>query len=87
MQSKKAGAGSVPVWSLHTGETKQVLDTHAVGRLAIAFSPDGRTLASADITLPRELYSISLWDVDSGEPVWRGIHADGRGRRALVEGP
>ncbi len=54
--------GSVRLWDTDTGALRDTLDPHdnAYGISSIAFSPDGRTLASTDE------YTIHLWDVATG---------------------
>ena len=54
---------TVRLWKSETGEPGPVL-RGSVGRvLALALSPDGKTLASGD-----EDASVRIWDVESGKP-------------------
>ena len=59
-----AGVGwgkTVRLWDVQTGEQKQVFTGHTGSVLSVAFSPDGRTLAS------RSSDQVYLWDVQTGE--------------------
>jgi serine/threonine protein kinase len=51
---------SVKVWDAESGELKLTLDGHEKGVLALAFSPDGQTLASGSYD-----NTLRLWDVRS----------------------
>jgi WD40 repeat protein len=57
-----AGAinGSIRVWETATGQDRHTLRGHAAGVYGLAFSADGKTLASAGDR------SVRLWDVVSG---------------------
>src|SRR5262249_49243826 len=53
------GAGNtVRLWDAATGAEQGVLQGHADGVVALAFSPDGRTLASGDMH-----GAVKVWDV------------------------
>ena len=43
----RAGDGTVRLWDAATGETRATLKGHEGAVCAVAFSPDGKTLASA----------------------------------------
>ncbi|HLL16693.1 MAG TPA: serine/threonine-protein kinase [Pyrinomonadaceae bacterium] len=52
---------SIKVWDAESGELKLTLDGHEKGVLALAFSPDGRTLVSGSYD-----NTARLWDTRSG---------------------
>jgi len=52
---------SIKVWDAESGELKLTLDGHEKGVLALAFSPDGRTLVSGSYD-----NTARLWDARSG---------------------
>jgi WD40 repeat protein/serine/threonine protein kinase len=54
--------GAVKLWDVTTGNLKQIL-THGEDVGAVAFSPDGRLLASAS----RGRGIVKLWSMDAGE--------------------
>lgn len=56
-----SGDGSVHVWDRHTGDLLYKLNTKAGEVFAVGFSPDGKTLLTADLGDAR------LWDARTGE--------------------
>jgi WD40 repeat protein len=57
---------SVTLWDAHTGKLKRALPELASEGFWVAFSPDGRLLASTDW-----VGNLQLWDVASGEELFR----------------
>jgi Tol biopolymer transport system component len=52
---------AVKVWDAESGASKLTLDGHGKGVLALAFSPDGQTLASGSYD-----YTVRLWNMKTG---------------------
>ena len=59
----ETSSGAVELWDLTSGQMVRSVQEHAPCSLSVAFSPDGRTLASGNAD-----GTIELWDVSSGEP-------------------
>ena len=55
-------AGNLKVWDLASGKERHVLAGHAKKVIALAFSPDGKTLASGSMD-----GSARLWDAATGQ--------------------
>lgn len=58
-----SGTGEVKLWDRHTGKLKRTLRPHGEVVVCLAFSPDGKTLASG----AQGDTSIKLWDVNTGK--------------------
>src|SRR5205823_4753480 len=52
--------GEVKLWDVATGKERVALSGHPNRMLSLAFSPDGKTLASSSET-------VKLWDVETGK--------------------
>src|ERR1700756_1571822 len=52
------------LWDTATGAPVGVIDTHTRSVAAVAFSPDGRRIVSADGDK-----SLQLWNPDTGQPI------------------
>ncbi|KAL8647548.1 MAG: hypothetical protein Q9210_005494, partial [Variospora velana] len=61
--SSAAADATIRIWSTPTGKHLQTLTGHLAGISTLAWSPDGRTLASGS-----DDKSIRLWDVVTGKP-------------------
>jgi predicted DNA-binding protein (UPF0251 family) len=57
--------GEVRIWDSSSGEVCQTLTGHPNPVMSLAFSHDGRTLASASGTYGASSGEVRLWDVDS----------------------
>ncbi len=60
--------GTVRLWETHAGKCLKILQGHTSKVWSVAFSPDGKTLASSDDQ------SIELWDTTTGDclQTWHG---------------
>lgn len=75
-RSGKSPEGSVVVWDIATGRRARTFANAEAGFSSVAFSPDGRMLASACLTTHKESVageagSVRLWEVASGKEVRR----------------
>ena len=68
-----SGDGKIKLWSVANYQEIVTLETHSEGVLSVAFSPDGKLLASAEITQDPTDYSwdssVKLWDVKTKRDV------------------
>ena len=65
---------TIRLWNVRSGRSLRTLEGHTNGVNSVAFSPDGRTLASG---AGYEDSTIRLWDVHTGKQlhILRGIRA------------
>ncbi len=56
--------GSIRLWNIETGESRQTLKGHADAVSSISFAPDGKTLASTSKDA-----TARLWDLNTGEQI------------------
>ena len=65
--SGKSTDGTVRLWDVTTGQERAVLPLHEGGNVSVAFSPDGKTLASGNENHGAgAISSLKLWDVSAG---------------------
>ena len=57
--------GSIRLWYIETGESRQTLRGHAEAVSSISFGPDGNTLASTSKDA-----TARLWDLNTGEQIY-----------------
>ncbi len=57
---------AIVAYDLATGAEKKRIDAHNVG-ISVAYSPDGKLLASCGVDEGKDEYSIRVWDADGKE--------------------
>lgn len=65
-EASGATPGHLKLWDPKTGEMKQDLGLHFGAVRSAAFTPDGKSLASAGVHPPRWTSSIRFWDPQGG---------------------
>jgi eukaryotic-like serine/threonine-protein kinase len=79
----RGASGPVKLLDVSTGKELHSLDGHRFnGVLSLAFSPDGRRLASASYSPDHAEAEVKLWDVSGGRELLT-LPANGRGRLAF----
>ncbi|MDP4512185.1 WD40 repeat domain-containing protein, partial [Nonomuraea turcica] len=73
--------GVARLWDIRTGKTVRTLPEHGKGITAVAFSPDGRTLATGGAE-----GVARLWDIRTGKTV-RTLPEHGKGITAVAFSP
>ena len=91
MGFRRTGPGRLKLWDVHTGALKHDLAGHNDHAYAVAFSPDGKFLASAGRWMTEgEMFGngVILWNAQTGEAIHKLIRttADG-GARAIAFSP
>ena len=71
--------GLIAVWDVDSGERLDTLSGHSQYVWSLAFSPDGKTLASASAD-----NTIILWDFETGQPIGPRLTNHGGPVRRLV---
>jgi WD40 repeat protein len=77
----------VCLWDTATGKKTRTLTGHDLQVSAVAFAPDGKTVASGDYgepgVIPRKRVTVRLWDVPTGRQL-RRLRVAGAGVLSLV---
>jgi len=60
-----SGVGVVELWSIRDGKLIRTLKTASHGVMSLAFSPDGKILASSGLNSP-DLGAMEMWNVSTG---------------------
>src|SRR5205085_485445 len=66
--------GELTVWDVATGQVRFTLAGHAETVTAVAFAPDGATVATGGLD-----QAVRLWSAGTGELLWTG-----RGRTGII---
>jgi WD40 repeat protein len=75
------------LWDVETGKERKLIRDHRGAVLSVAFSADGKLLASASgEPLPRQVGQVKLWDAQSGEEL-ASFETHVGGVRALAFSP
>jgi WD40 repeat protein len=64
-----ASDGTVMIWDAESGGKRSTFKASANGVVALAFSPDGKTLASTAVSDDGTQETVKVWDVGSGREV------------------
>jgi WD40 repeat protein/tRNA A-37 threonylcarbamoyl transferase component Bud32 len=80
--SSNGKEGTVKLWDAGTGSERRTWKVQPDERPAVAFSPDGKTLASGS----GRAHSILLWDVETGKEL-HTLEGAGRGVSSLAFSP
>jgi WD40 repeat protein/tRNA A-37 threonylcarbamoyl transferase component Bud32 len=66
-RSEVVSAGEVKVWDAETGQVKHTFRAHTGGVFTLAFSPDGKRIASAVSDRLGGPEQLKVWDADTGK--------------------
>jgi serine/threonine protein kinase len=75
VNDNKDFVSEVKLWNVQNGELKQTLPEESGGVLSVAFSPDGRLVATATGSVSGEkmLGNVEVWDAQSGGLKWSKV--------------
>jgi len=83
------GDQTVTVWDLATGKLQCTLEGHSAPVYAVAFAPDGKTIASATLSMATFQWvrptEIRLWDATTGEQKHAATGANGGAHRLAFD--
>jgi len=68
-EHRKLDSGEVKVWDTEKGQEVLALKRHTSGVTSVAFSPDGKRLASASVDRSGKLGEVKVWDAEKGQEV------------------
>ena len=76
------------VWNVGTGETVQTLEGHTDRVFGMAFSPDGRLLATGSGMGPSDVsdFTVKIWDLETGQKL-RSLKGHGGDVHAVTFSP